>query len=308
MPNHIPLNQLGAGETYPGRSFPFAGPSQHRHTTSLRQEPSAEDFTTNEEPESGEEDMTDDREDGEEERIEECKIEGSPPRSIEDMVEDIRRTPRHKRREVLSPAALAAQRKNSPPTCKSHIEQPTVQNPPPPPPTAQAITFKPTFPCWLYGNDGHIGRDCPQFMHNSNSLRKCTNCQETGHYSILCTKPLKPQPPNNLDAIQCDFSFGHHYGSEYNKKKESTLVKYSNRTKKVIRTSHNISPIPAGSNQLDLHIAQSLHDTSTLNDYQEEMGNEGTWERLYCTILDGHSVQDAKLIGGFLHIHKGSTW
>ena len=46
MPNHIPLNQLRAGETSPGRSFPFAGPSQHRHTTSLMQELSAEDFSS----------------------------------------------------------------------------------------------------------------------------------------------------------------------------------------------------------------------------------------------------------------------
>ena len=307
MPNHIPLNQLGAGETSPGRSFPVAGPSQHRHTTSLMQELSTEDFSTDEEAESGEEDMADDGEDGEEEEMEEWESEGSPPRSIEEMAEDIRRTPPHKRTEILSPAALAAERQKSPLTCKSHIEQPAVQHPPLPPPTAQAITFKPTFPCWLRGNNGHAGRDCPEGMHSSNSLRKCTNCQETFHYSILCTKPCKPQPRNNLNAIHCDFCFGHHYGSECNKKKESTSVKYSNRTKKAIRTSHTISPMPEGSNQPDLNIAQWLHDTTTLNDYQREVGNEGAWEQLYFRLLDGHSVQDAKLIDGFLYIYKGST-
>ena len=60
LPNHIPLNQLGAGETSPCRSLLFAGPSQHRHTTSLIQELSADDLSTDEESESGEEDVADD--------------------------------------------------------------------------------------------------------------------------------------------------------------------------------------------------------------------------------------------------------
>ena len=38
------------------------------------------------------------------------------------------------------------------------------------------------------------------------------------------------------------------------------------------------------------------------------MGNEGPWEQLYFRLLDRHSVQDAKLIDGFLYIYKGSTW
>ena len=133
---------------------------------------------------------------------------------MEEMAEDIRRTPPYKRTEVLSPAAIAEQRKKLPPTCKFNIEQPTVLQPPPPPPTAQAITLKPTFPGWLCGNYGHVGRDCTEKLHSINSLRHCTTCQETGHYSILCTKPSKPQPPNNLNAIQCDFCFCHHYGSQ----------------------------------------------------------------------------------------------
>ena len=68
LPNHIPLNQLGAGETSPDRSSTFAGPYHHRHTTSLMQELSTEDFRTDQEPESGQEDMADD---GEESEIEE---------------------------------------------------------------------------------------------------------------------------------------------------------------------------------------------------------------------------------------------
>ena len=199
--------------------------------------------------------MVDDGEDGEQEEMEEWEREGSPPISLEEMAEDIKRTPSHKRTEVLSPTALAEQRRKSPPTCKDHLGQPTLPHPPPPPPTTQPITFKPTFPCWLCGNNGNVGRECPEYMHSTNSLRKGINCQETGHYSILCSKPPKPQPPNNLNAIQCDICFGHHYGSECNKKKESTSVQYSNRTKKTIRTSHNISPMPEGSNQPDLNIA-----------------------------------------------------
>ena len=150
---------MGAGQTSSGRSSPFAGPSQHRHTTSLRQELSEEDFSTDVEPESGEEDIADD---GEESKMEEWEREAAQPRSVEEMAEDIRRIPPHKRREVLSPAALAEQRKNSPPTCKSHIEHPTVQQPTTPAPTAQAMTLKPTFPCWLSGNHEHVGTDCPE--------------------------------------------------------------------------------------------------------------------------------------------------
>ena len=46
LPNHIPLNQLRAGKTSPGRSSPFAGPAQDRHNTSLIQELSAEDYSS----------------------------------------------------------------------------------------------------------------------------------------------------------------------------------------------------------------------------------------------------------------------
>ena len=52
MPNHIPLNQLGARETAPDRYLLSAGPCQHRHTTSLMRELSAEDFTTDKKTES----------------------------------------------------------------------------------------------------------------------------------------------------------------------------------------------------------------------------------------------------------------
>ena len=154
--------------------------------------------------------------------MEKWEREGAQPRSVEDIAEDMRRTPPQKRTEGLSPAALAEQRKKSPPTCKSHIVQPTVQQSPPPPPTAQAITIQPTFTCWLCNNDEHVDTDCTEKMHTTNSLRHCTNCQETGHYSILCTKPSQPQLLNNLNAFQCDFCFGHHYGSQCNKKNEST--------------------------------------------------------------------------------------
>ena len=116
-----------------------------------------------------------------------------------------------------------------------------------------AITSKPTFPCWLCGNHGHAGKDCPESIHSSNSLGKCTNCQETGDYSILCTKPPKQQAPNNLNAIRCDFCIGHHYGSECNNKKESPAVMYSNRTKKTITTSDDISPMPESGNQPVMH-------------------------------------------------------
>ena len=76
IPPHIPLNHLWAGETSLGRSFRFAVPSQHRHTTSLLQELSAEDLRTDKEPESREEDMADDAEDEEEQEMEEWEREG----------------------------------------------------------------------------------------------------------------------------------------------------------------------------------------------------------------------------------------
>ena len=69
-----------------------------------------------------------------------------------------------------------------------------------------------------------------------------------------------------------------------------------------------ISPMPEGSNQPELNIAPCLSGTTTLNDYQREVRNEGPWEHLYFRLLDGHSVQDAKLIDGFLYIYEGSTW
>ena len=181
MQSHIPLNQLGAGDSSPGRSFAFAGPSQCRHTTIQMQPFSAEAFSTDEEPESRDEDMGDDVEDGEEEEMEDWEREGSPPRSMEEMAEDIRSTPPHKRIEVLSPAALVEYRKTSPATCKSHIEQPTVLHPPTRLTRAQAITFKPAFPCYLCGNYGHVARDCLESIHRSNSFRKNTNYQATGH-------------------------------------------------------------------------------------------------------------------------------
>ena len=187
---HSPLNQLGAGKTSPGRSFLFAGSFQHRHTTSLMQELSTKYFSTAEQAESGEEDMAVDvvdGEDGEESEMEEWENEEVQPRSMEDMAEDIRRTPPQKRTEVLSTAVLAEKRKKSPPTCNSHIEQVTVPYLPPPPATTQAITFKSNLSCRLYGNDGHAGKDCAESMHSTNSLRKCTNCQGTGPYSILWT-------------------------------------------------------------------------------------------------------------------------
>ena len=115
MPNHIPLNQLGAGETSPGSSSPFAVPSHHRYTTRLMQELSPEYFSTDEEPKSEEEDMADD---GEESEMEGWETQVAQPKSVEEMVEDIRRKARHKRTGVLLPAALIEQRRKSPPTCK----------------------------------------------------------------------------------------------------------------------------------------------------------------------------------------------
>ena len=121
--NYNSLNQLGPGDTSTGRSSPFTGPSQHRHTTSLMQECLTEDISTDEEPMSTEEDMGDD---GEEREMEEWEREGAHARSMDEMAEDIRRTPTHKRTEVLSPVVLAEQRKKSPPTCKPHFEQAAV--------------------------------------------------------------------------------------------------------------------------------------------------------------------------------------
>ena len=97
------------------------------------QELIAEDFSTDEEPESAEEDMADDREETE---MEAWEREGAQPRSVEDMRQDIRRTPPLQRTEVRSRAVLAQSRKKSPPTCKSHIEQPSIPQPTPPPATA----------------------------------------------------------------------------------------------------------------------------------------------------------------------------
>ena len=39
-----------------------------------------------------------------------------------------------------------------------------------------------------------------------------------------------------------------------------------------------LSPMSEGSNQPDLNVPQWLHDSSTLIDYQREMGTEGSWE------------------------------
>ena len=132
--------------------------------------------------------MAADGEYGEKQDMEEWGREGSPPRSIEEMAEYIRWIPPHERTQVLGPAVLAEQSNESPPTCKSNVVQPTVQHPPPAPPIAQAMTCKPTFTCCLCGDYEHVGRGCPESMHCSNSLRKWNNCQETGQYSILCTK------------------------------------------------------------------------------------------------------------------------
>ena len=87
------------------------------------QELSAADFRTDEEPESREQDMADDGGDGQKQEMEEWGRAGSPPRSTEEITEDIRRTPPHKRTEVLSLAALTEQRKKSPPTCKYHCQR-----------------------------------------------------------------------------------------------------------------------------------------------------------------------------------------
>ena len=174
--------------------------------------------------------------------------ETAPLGSIEEMTEDIKRIPSYKKTEVLCPAALVKHRKKLPPTCKSHIEQPIVLDHASAPLTAPGVTFQPHFACWLCGNYEHVGKDRPESMHGSNSLRKCTNCQVTGYYSILWTKRPNAHPSNTLNASQCDFCFGHHYGSECNKKKPCTSVRYSNRTKQAIRIWHNKSPMPEGSN------------------------------------------------------------
>ena len=66
--------------------------------------------------------------------------------------------------------------------------------------------------------------------------------------------------------------------------------------------------MPEGRNHPGLNIEQWLHDTTTLNDYQGEMGNQGQWQQLYFRLLHGHSVQDANFIHWLLDIYKGSTW
>ena len=168
----------------------------------------------------------------------------------------ISRIPLHERTECFSPAVLAEQRKESPPTCTSHIEQPPLPERPPTPPTAQAITLKPTFPSQLCGNYGHVGTDCPEKMDTTNSFRHCTNCQETRHYRIQCTKPFKQQAWNTLNVFHWDFSFVPHHSSQCNKMKERTSRKYSNRTKHEIRIFDNWSHMPEGRNQPDLNFAQ----------------------------------------------------
>ena len=70
----------------------------------------------------------------------------------------------------------------------------------------------------------------------------------------------------------------------------STLVKYYNITKQGIRKSHNILPIPEDMNQSDLHIADWLHDTTTVNNYQTDIVNEGSCVPLYVGHLDGYPV------------------
>ena len=54
--------------------------------------------------------------------------------------------------------------------------------------------------------------------------------------------------------------------------------------------------MPEGRNYSGLNIEQWLHDTTTLNDYQGEMGNQSQWQQLYFRLLHGHSVQDANFI------------
>ena len=272
--NHIPLNQLGGSETSPARCSPFTGSSLHRHTTSLMSQLTTEDFSTDGEPVSGVQDRADIVENSE---IEEWGREGAQPRSVQEVAEDTSSIPSHQRIEVLSPAALAEQRKKSPPTCKSHITHPTGQQPPPSPSTVQAISLSATFPYRLCGKYRHVVTDCAGKSHRTKSVRYGTNRQETGHYSILCTKPAKPQQPNNLNVIPCNFCFGHHHGSQCNEKKDSTSVKYYNRTKKAMRAFQNLSPMPEESNQPDLNVATWLHHTTTVNDNQSELGNEGSW-------------------------------
>ena len=63
-----------------------------------------------------------------------------------------------------------------------------------------------------------------------------------------------------------------------------------------------LSHMPEGSNQPDLNVAQWLHNTNTVNNYQSEIGKEGSWKQLYFRLLDVHRVQDAKLRDGFLYI------
>lgn len=62
LQNDIPRHELEASESSHGSSSPFAGPSQHGHTTSLMQELSAGNFSPDEESESRQVDMQDDEE------------------------------------------------------------------------------------------------------------------------------------------------------------------------------------------------------------------------------------------------------
>ena len=94
------------------------------------QELSAEHFSIDEETEGKEEDMADDAENEEEDEMAALERGTSLPRSIEEMAEDISRTPPHTKTVLLSPPALAEQRMKSPPTCKSHTEQPMLEYPP----------------------------------------------------------------------------------------------------------------------------------------------------------------------------------
>ena len=106
--------------------------------------------------------------DDEESQMEKWYRSGARPRSVEEMAEDIRRTPPHKGTEVLTSGELAERRKKSPPTCKSHDEELSGPHHPAPPPTTQPIKTMPTFPCWLCSNEGYVGRDCPEMMHSNN--------------------------------------------------------------------------------------------------------------------------------------------
>ena len=152
------------------------------------------------------------------------------------MVEDIRRTPPYNRTEVLALAALSEQGKKSPSTCNARMEQLPAQEPPHTPPARRAVKTKPIFPYRLYCNHGHAGRYFAQKMHSNNSHGHCTNCQGTQNYCIVCIEQHEPQPPNDLNAILCDFCYCHQHGRKCNENQESCSVQYSTRTKKAIRT------------------------------------------------------------------------